>query len=164
MKSSFREASFFFLFPAAIHLFFAGGACPCREKPPKGPVVVPLKMVDLADYPWIRTGPWYLELQSGKATWDFGPAGGRVTFLEKGGKVYIDRNRDGKVDKADGEPLREETILEGRVPFRGGSARYAVSLRLWDTHPPILLLEPKSALAGRWGKTLFLFLDRNLDG
>ncbi len=164
MKPSIREAFLFFLSFASFPFFSSGGACLCGEKPEKGPGVVPLKMVSLDDYPWIPTESRYLSLQSGKAVWDFGLAGGRVTFLSKGRKVYIDRNKNGKVDGPDGDPLEEETVLEGRVPFRGGSARYAVGLTLMGSMPPYILIEGKSALAGRWGKTLFVFLDRNLDG
>ncbi len=105
----------------------------------------------------------YVDLKSGKATWDFGRAGGEVRFLAKKDKVYLDRDGNGKVDPGTDRLLAGGEILQGSLTFHGKKVPYPVQFENFGTED-WFRLRLLACVTARWGRWRFYFFDRNMDG
>ena len=138
-----------------------------RENPGKkgeGPGEVRLVFRDFEEISPYSPPSNFVLMDAGKGVWDFGRAGGEVTFLSKGGRIYIDRNGNGKADKGDGSPLEDYDTLEGSLVFRGRKVSYQVRVRIPGGSRRYFRLESRSVLFGRWGPYEMTFLDKDMDG
>ncbi len=164
MKNPNRAALFPFLLAAFTFLpAREGRGQPRQAEKARGFHEIPLEYKILIPPSFPTPLCRYVDLNSGKASWDFGRAGGEVRFLAKKDKVFLDRDGNGKVDPGTDRLLEGGEILEGSVTFHGKKVPYPVKFENFGTSGSFRL-RLLACVTGRWRRWRFYFFDRNMDG